>query len=114
MASSKRYISCSVDGGTLRKKIGTDGDTAAVIRDTVYIDGGFLFWEPGMSDGTYGAPTNDGNMAGNTLKAKTETDFIRKSIRNCILLELQHSLQHNTVLQHEQCLRNDIEGRRRK
>ena len=40
--------------------IGTDIILAAVIRDTVYIDGGYLFWEPGMSDGSYGAPTSDG------------------------------------------------------
>jgi hypothetical protein len=38
----------------------TDGIVAGVIRDTVYLDGGFLWWEPGMSDGSYGAPTNDG------------------------------------------------------
>jgi len=33
---------------------------AAVIRDTVYIDGGYLWWEPGMADGNYGALTQDG------------------------------------------------------
>jgi hypothetical protein len=31
-----------------------------VIRDTLYIDGGYLWWLPGLSDGTYGAPTSDG------------------------------------------------------
>lgn len=33
--------------------------TVAVIRDTVYIDGGYLYWEPGMGDGLYHAPTQD-------------------------------------------------------
>jgi hypothetical protein len=33
---------------------------AAVIRDTVYLDGGYLWWVPGLADGTYGAPVNDG------------------------------------------------------
>lgn len=35
-----------------------------VIRDTLYIDGGNLLWEPGMSDGTYGSPISDGNPLG--------------------------------------------------
>jgi hypothetical protein len=37
-----------------------DEKIAAVIRDTLYIDGGYLWWLPGQSDGTYGAPTSDG------------------------------------------------------
>ncbi|KAN0087323.1 hypothetical protein V8E54_001011 [Elaphomyces granulatus] len=35
---------------------------ANVIRDTIYLDGGYLSWLPGLSDGTYGSPENDGNM----------------------------------------------------
>jgi hypothetical protein len=38
----------------------TDQRTAAVIRDTLYIDGGYLWWQPGMSDGTYGPLIADG------------------------------------------------------
>jgi hypothetical protein len=34
--------------------------TAGVVRDTVYIDGGYLWWEPGLADGTYGSPVSDG------------------------------------------------------
>jgi hypothetical protein len=34
--------------------------TAGVVRDTVYIDGGYLWWEPGLADGTYGTPVSDG------------------------------------------------------
>lgn len=33
---------------------------AAVIRESLYIDGGYIWWLPGLSDGTYGAPNNDG------------------------------------------------------
>jgi hypothetical protein len=33
---------------------------AAVIRDTVYIDGGFLYWTQGMNDGTVNPPYWDG------------------------------------------------------
>lgn len=35
---------------------------AAVIKDTVYMDGGFLYWIPGMQTGEYGAPTQDGKI----------------------------------------------------
>ncbi|KAI0132763.1 hypothetical protein BJ170DRAFT_261256 [Xylariales sp. AK1849] len=37
---------------------------AATLRDTVYIDGGYLWWTPGMADGSYGAPTEDNNPLG--------------------------------------------------
>jgi hypothetical protein len=33
---------------------------AAVIRDTMYLDGGYLMWKPGLADETYGSPTQDG------------------------------------------------------
>lgn len=33
---------------------------AAVLKDTVYIDGGYLAWIPGMADGSYGSATQDG------------------------------------------------------
>lgn len=33
---------------------------AAVVRDTLYIDGGSLLWSPGLSDGTVGQPISDG------------------------------------------------------
>ncbi|KAK7981611.1 hypothetical protein PG996_009302 [Apiospora saccharicola] len=36
----------------------------AAIKDTVYMDGGYLWWFPGMSDGSYGLPTQDGNPLG--------------------------------------------------
>ncbi|KAK6211817.1 hypothetical protein LQW54_005677 [Pestalotiopsis sp. IQ-011] len=37
---------------------------AAQVRDTLYIDGGYLFWVPGLSDGTYGPATQDNNPLG--------------------------------------------------
>lgn len=32
---------------------------AAVLRDTVYLDGGKIYWLPGLSDGGYGTPIPD-------------------------------------------------------
>ncbi|KAF7539028.1 hypothetical protein G7054_g2418 [Neopestalotiopsis clavispora] len=37
---------------------------AAQVRDTLYIDGGDLYWVPGMSDGSYGDATQDNNPLG--------------------------------------------------
>ncbi|RDW58120.1 kelch repeat protein [Coleophoma cylindrospora] len=37
---------------------------AAVVRDALYIDGGYLWWVPGLADGTYGPPTADDNPLG--------------------------------------------------
>lgn len=34
-------------------------DTAAVLRDTVYLDGGYIEWRPGFSDGSYGDVIKD-------------------------------------------------------
>ena len=33
---------------------------AAVIRDTVYLDGGYLWWQAGLADGTLGSLIADG------------------------------------------------------
>ncbi|PQE29160.1 kelch repeat protein [Rutstroemia sp. NJR-2017a BBW] len=32
---------------------------AAVVRDTLYLDGGELWWEPGLNNGAYGVPIDD-------------------------------------------------------
>jgi hypothetical protein len=37
---------------------------AATINDTVYLDGGFLYWRPGMADGSLGAQSQDNNPLG--------------------------------------------------
>ncbi|KAH6705827.1 hypothetical protein EV126DRAFT_379464 [Verticillium dahliae] len=36
----------------------------AVIRDTVYLDGGFLYWSQGLSNGQYGPPEQQENPLG--------------------------------------------------
>ncbi|KAF4637195.1 hypothetical protein G7Y89_g887 [Cudoniella acicularis] len=48
---------------------------AAVIRDTLYIDGGILWWQPGMSDGTYGTAISDGNPLGLVYLLNFSTPF---------------------------------------
>ncbi|KAK9420210.1 hypothetical protein SUNI508_06738 [Seiridium unicorne] len=39
----------------------------ATIKDTAYIDGGWLWWTPGMADGTLGNPVFDGNPLRNVF-----------------------------------------------
>jgi hypothetical protein len=41
---------------------------AAVIRDTLFIDGGDQWWIPGMADGTFGDPVNDGMTSNRFLR----------------------------------------------
>ncbi|KAF7945040.1 hypothetical protein EAE96_009823 [Botrytis aclada] len=48
---------------------------AAVVRDTFYIDGGELWWQPGMSDGTYDPPVSDGNPRGLVYLLNFSTPF---------------------------------------
>ncbi|RYO83427.1 hypothetical protein DL766_002617 [Monosporascus sp. MC13-8B] len=36
---------------------------AATLKDVVYMDGGYLYWRPGMADGSYGAATQDGSIS---------------------------------------------------
>ncbi|KAH9908591.1 hypothetical protein F4778DRAFT_353408 [Xylariomycetidae sp. FL2044] len=48
---------------------------AAVLKDTVYIDGGYLYWVPGMTDGSYGAPTQDNNPLGYMYTLNFSTPF---------------------------------------
>lgn len=40
---------------------------AAVLKDTVYLDGGSLYWTPGMADGSFGAVTSDGRSTSDHL-----------------------------------------------
>lgn len=48
-----------------------------MIRDTVYIDGGYLWWQPGMSDGTLGPLIGDG-MRDFALEDITNTDSLKE------------------------------------
>ncbi|RYP03701.1 hypothetical protein DL764_004962 [Monosporascus ibericus] len=36
---------------------------AATLKDVVYMDGGYLYWIPGMADGSYGAATQDNSIS---------------------------------------------------
>ncbi|CAJ2514261.1 Uu.00g023800.m01.CDS01 [Anthostomella pinea] len=47
----------------------------AVLKDTVYMDGGYIFWLPGMADGTYGSPMQDGNPLGLIYTLNFSTPF---------------------------------------
>ncbi|KAJ2987418.1 hypothetical protein NUW58_g4518 [Xylaria curta] len=40
------------------------GLRAAQLKDTAYLDGGFLYWSPGLADGNVGPPENDANPFG--------------------------------------------------
>jgi hypothetical protein len=89
----------------------TDGDAAAVIRDTLYIDGGYLWWEPGMADGTFGALINDGNSYQEKPRIRDQCLFAqRKPGGTSIPFEFQHSVQHVGILQFDECLHNEIKG----
>ncbi|KAG4418624.1 hypothetical protein IFR04_008249 [Cadophora malorum] len=63
-----------------------DSPRAAVVRDTLYIDGGYLWWKPGLSDGSYATVVSDGNplglvyMLNFSTPIKTSTDFNQSSI----------------------------------
>ncbi|KAL2196773.1 hypothetical protein P885DRAFT_69259 [Corynascus similis CBS 632.67] len=48
---------------------------AAVLRDTVYLDGGYLTWQPGYADGHLGRPTFDNNLAGYIYTLNFSTPF---------------------------------------
>ncbi|KAF8851662.1 hypothetical protein BDZ45DRAFT_678961 [Acephala macrosclerotiorum] len=52
-----------------------DSPRAAVVRDTLYIDGGALWWTPGMADGSYGPPTSDDNPLGIVYLLNFNTSF---------------------------------------
>ncbi|RDW91032.1 hypothetical protein BP5796_02197 [Coleophoma crateriformis] len=49
---------------------------AAVVRDALYIDGGYLWWVPGLADGTYGPPTADDNPLGLVYILNFSTPFV--------------------------------------
>lgn len=52
---------------TLTRRLHRLTDTAAVVRDTVYMDGGDLFWTPGYSDGSFQTPIVDGSQTLDTF-----------------------------------------------
>ncbi|KAI0021266.1 hypothetical protein F4780DRAFT_296077 [Xylariomycetidae sp. FL0641] len=51
------------------------GLRAAQIKDTVYLDGGYLYWVAGLADGTYDFPHRDGNPLGLIYTLNFSTPF---------------------------------------
>lgn len=80
-------------------------DTAAVIRDKAYIDGGVLFWTPGYSNGLNGSAIMDGSKSFLTSVAMAIMLTIDGSpkVRNMVVRsQLQHIFQRRAFseLQH--------------
>ncbi|KAI0185660.1 hypothetical protein EV127DRAFT_195456 [Xylaria flabelliformis] len=48
---------------------------AAQLKDTAYLDGGYLYWTPGLADGGLGVPTQDGNPLGLTYTLNFSIPF---------------------------------------
>ncbi|KAI0453636.1 hypothetical protein F5B21DRAFT_276848 [Xylaria acuta] len=48
---------------------------AAQLKDTAYLDGGSLYWTPGLADGGLGDPTPDGNPLGLTYTLNFSVPF---------------------------------------
>lgn len=48
---------------------------AGVIRDTLYLDGGELWWQKTFVDGTTSDPISDGNLQGNMYLLNFSTPF---------------------------------------
>ncbi|KAG5950050.1 hypothetical protein E4U53_005521 [Claviceps sorghi] len=45
------------------------------LRDTVYLDGGSIWWSPGFANGTIGEPVNNGNFQGYILSYNLSESF---------------------------------------
>jgi len=69
-----------------------------VIRDTVYMDGGYLWWTPGMADGSYGTPRHDGQYIFHGAM-RSALIICRKPAGPCLYSQLQHAFQHIIKLQ---------------
>ncbi|KAI0198936.1 hypothetical protein F4808DRAFT_451714 [Astrocystis sublimbata] len=48
---------------------------AAQLKDTAFLDGGFLYWTAGLADGSSGRPTQDGNPLGLTYTLNFSVPF---------------------------------------
>lgn len=59
LAKSSGYA-CFTSEVSITRLNTTDETTAGVIRNTLYLDGGYLWWNPGLADGSYAGPTADG------------------------------------------------------
>jgi hypothetical protein len=48
---------------------------SGVIRDSVYLDGGLLWWQTAFADGTPAVVSSDGNTAGDMLRLNFSSPF---------------------------------------
>ena len=48
---------------------------AGVIRDSLYLDGGLLWWQTAFADGTAPVVSSDGNVAGDMFRLNFSTPF---------------------------------------
>ncbi|KAF7559910.1 hypothetical protein G7046_g4238 [Stylonectria norvegica] len=59
---------------------------AALVRDMVYLDGGDIWWMPGLNDGTLGTAVNNGNFGGIILNYNLSMPFGKDTNVTGILL----------------------------
>lgn len=50
------YMNTSLQGFSIYYSL------AALVRDTVYLDGGSIWWSPGLANGQIGKPVNNGKL----------------------------------------------------
>ncbi|KAK7417379.1 hypothetical protein QQX98_004656 [Neonectria punicea] len=60
---------------------------AALIRDMIYLDGGNIWWTPGMDDGSAGTAVDNGNNEGLILNYNLSTPFDSDTNITAILLK---------------------------
>lgn len=65
---------------------------AALIRDTIYLDGGTIWWVPTLNDGSLGRPVDNGNNKGVVLSYNLSTPFDAKTNVTGILLEDENTM----------------------
>lgn len=75
VATTKRFVQPSLER---RHELTV---AAAVLKDTVYIDGGYLAWIPGMADGSYGSATQDGRSTSSHLLCMRSPNGIQQTTR---------------------------------
>ncbi|KAG8425028.1 hypothetical protein J3458_001771 [Metarhizium acridum] len=64
---------------------------AALIRDTVYLDGGTIWWNPGLASGKFGPHLNQGNLQGYVLSYNLSESFTKGANVTEILLNKRMS-----------------------
>ncbi|KAF3403315.1 putative carboxymethylenebutenolidase [Talaromyces pinophilus] len=64
---------------------------ANIIRDTIYLDGGNLWWQFGLSDGTYGSPFNDDYNEGYMYNLSLRQSFDQQTSMTALLQSMEKS-----------------------